>query len=171
MTNYIGELINKIRRQFTLWYIRKGYSFEYISNGEYIFKAVWDCPWYVRPLLIFFSPSVYDVEANGRALVEGFEEGIRRVKTDPMCNAFQANLNGIDIEPKNCPICGGEVMTWNLYATSRGLDIYYCGCVPCGIHQTTYKNGRNGSIAKWNDFVDRYAEAMDDCKEIIKNNN
>lgn len=45
----------KFRRRFTYWYIKKGYIFGYDEQ----MNAVWKCPWWVRPLLIFFSPSVY----------------------------------------------------------------------------------------------------------------
>ena len=40
-----------IKKRFTMWYIRRGYIF----NPETGFE----CPFWVKPLLIFFSPSVY----------------------------------------------------------------------------------------------------------------
>lgn len=55
-----------LKRRFTLWYIRRGYTFGYDytptapdDDRVIIPKAVWECPWWVKPLLIFFSPSVY----------------------------------------------------------------------------------------------------------------
>ena len=44
-----------IKKRFTKWYVNNGYKFGYDSSSV----AVWRCPWWVKPLLIFFSPSVY----------------------------------------------------------------------------------------------------------------
>lgn len=49
------KIPEKLKVKFTKWYIKKGYKFGYDKNRE----AYWICPWYVRPLLIFFSPSIY----------------------------------------------------------------------------------------------------------------
>lgn len=63
--------MKKIRELFTKWYIKRGYTFGYDYTGVPIHSdelvkipggiptAVWGCPRWVRPLLIFFSPSVY----------------------------------------------------------------------------------------------------------------
>lgn len=85
--------MKKLRKAFTLWYIKRGYTFGYDFSNTPIFgdsvirtpgdipPAVWTCPWWVRPLLIFFSPSVYTMETTGKiigeALARGFEEGFR----------------------------------------------------------------------------------------------
>lgn len=81
--------VTKIKRLFTKWYVKRGYTFRYDFTGiPVIFdgvhtlplgqpKAVFNCPVLVKPLLIFFSPSVYVGEAWGRELIEGFEKGIK----------------------------------------------------------------------------------------------
>lgn len=79
-------MLNGIRRRFTKWYIKRGwtsdYHFIYGEEGEYPAHPVdaeiyFTCPWWVRPLLIFFSPSVYQFETTGRALLDGFVEGMK----------------------------------------------------------------------------------------------
>ena len=62
-----------IEKRFTKWYVKKGYKFGYDSSCV----AVWHCPWWVKPLLIFFSPSVYFVQAYGKLIVDGFMEGLK----------------------------------------------------------------------------------------------
>lgn len=57
----------KIRRRFTLWYISRGYTFDMYTG--------WDCPWWVEPLLLLFSPSVYMYEES-RKLSKAFLEGM-----------------------------------------------------------------------------------------------
>lgn len=66
--------MNKLRRKFTKWYFRKGYNATY----HYIIdNYVFDCPWYVKPLLFLFSPSIYDREI-GKEFARGFWKGIER---------------------------------------------------------------------------------------------
>lgn len=81
--------MRKIRRAFTIWYIKRGYTFGYDFTGVPVYddgfmrtpmgipRAAWTCPMWVRPLLIFFSPSVYGMETYGKAITEGFERGLR----------------------------------------------------------------------------------------------
>jgi hypothetical protein len=61
-----------LRKSFTKWYIRKGYTFGY----EQIFPliTVWNCPWYVKPLLFLFSPSTYFYETT-KIFAENFAKG------------------------------------------------------------------------------------------------
>lgn len=70
--------MNKIRRAFTLWYIKRGYTFEYDFSDVpgSIPKTVWNCPWWVVPLLIFFSPSTYVMETIGKTIVNGLLSGL-----------------------------------------------------------------------------------------------
>ena len=83
--------MHKIRKAFTLWYIKRGYTFGYDISTTFVYRdddpvaiperipnAIWDCPWWVRPLLIFFSPSVYQTETVGKALAEGFAAGLAK---------------------------------------------------------------------------------------------
>lgn len=57
-----GSMMRKIIKRFTVWYVKRGYKFKVTvsKNGEVIEQ--WNCPWWVRPLLIFFSPSTYLLE-------------------------------------------------------------------------------------------------------------
>lgn len=76
-----------IRRAFTKWYADRGYTFRYeipplgnpAATGKFSIDtcAVWDCPWWVRPLLIFFSPSVYVAYKIANEAVGAFEQGLR----------------------------------------------------------------------------------------------
>ena len=61
-----------IKKRFTKWYVKKGYRFGY----DYSNVAVWNCPWWVKPLLIFFSPSVYFMN-YGKLLADGFMKGLK----------------------------------------------------------------------------------------------
>jgi len=49
------KLFRKLQIRFTYWYIRKGYKFTYFIIGH----TAWDCPFWVRPLLVFFDPWIY----------------------------------------------------------------------------------------------------------------
>ena len=85
-----------IKRRFTEWYVKQGYKFGYEFAGvpvidEDLFSILsqmmepyWTCPFWVRPLLIFFSPSIYFMEITGKNFVKyfnkGLEEGIRQLK-------------------------------------------------------------------------------------------
>lgn len=81
-------MISNINERFTKWYIKRGYRFGYDFDGvqvvEYgplkipldIPESQFTCPWWVKPLLIFFSPSVYCVETTGRWFNEGFVRGL-----------------------------------------------------------------------------------------------
>lgn len=78
--------MNKLKHRFTKWYIRKGYTFGYdftdvpVMGDEYIKtpcripKAIWRCPFWVRPLLSLFSPPYL----RGRSVGEGDCEGANK---------------------------------------------------------------------------------------------
>ena len=70
-----------IKKRFTKWYVKKGYKFGYDSLNV----AVWNCPWWVKPLLIFFSPSVYFM-SFGNMFIDGFLDGLK--------NEMEANEDG-----------------------------------------------------------------------------
>lgn len=61
------------KRKFTYWYIKKGYTFRYDKENN----PIWDCPWWVRPLLILFSPSIYTMRKCGEIFCESFRKGIQ----------------------------------------------------------------------------------------------
>lgn len=48
-----------IRKIFTKWYVKKGYTFGYKVENNMSFGTYFDCPIWVRPLLFLFSPSLY----------------------------------------------------------------------------------------------------------------
>ena len=66
-----------MRKRFTKWYFKRGYRFGYKVNTD---VAVWDCPWWVKPLLIFFSPSVYFYEL-GDCVSKEINEGLKQTNT------------------------------------------------------------------------------------------
>lgn len=70
-----------IKRRFTEWYIRKGYRFYYKVrfNGD-IPEARWISPWYIKPLLILFSPTVYFYKMYGNMIVENFMKGMEEAR-------------------------------------------------------------------------------------------
>lgn len=71
-------MLDKLRRKFTKWYVRKGYRFEYNFNGYESWNiptAYWICPNWIKPLLVLFSPSIYQLETDGKALMQGFIDG------------------------------------------------------------------------------------------------
>ena len=84
--------VNKFKRRFTKWYVKRGYTFGYIfrrgqviEDDDNLFRlpcgipeVKFTCPFWVKPLLIFFSPSVYYMEAYGRVMAEAFAEGMRK---------------------------------------------------------------------------------------------
>ena len=83
-------MMKNARIKFTKWYFRKGYTFGYDFNGietiggDDIFpampksmpRAVWNCPWYIKPFLFLFSPSIYDIEKITKTFVNGFLKGL-----------------------------------------------------------------------------------------------
>ena len=64
--------MKNLNRKFTEWYVKRGYEFYYVGM-----ESRFRCPWYIKPLLILFSPSVYFQKAWGEKIVEWFEEGIK----------------------------------------------------------------------------------------------
>ena len=75
---------HNINRKFTYWYIKRGYTFEYDN-----YEPVWHCPWWVRPLLIFFSPSIYLMRKCGDLFCENFRKALKEA-TNSMNEATKA---------------------------------------------------------------------------------
>lgn len=82
-----------VKERFTKWYIRNGYRFYYrfdpaktlYTNDVFKFtdsvpEARFLCPWYIRPLLIFFSPSVYMYEEYGKQIAKSFMKGMEEAE-------------------------------------------------------------------------------------------
>ena len=67
--------MNKLKKRFTKWYVDKGYLFGYDFTDNPT-ESSFVCPIWVRPLLIFFSPSVYLNETYGKIVRDGIREGI-----------------------------------------------------------------------------------------------
>ena len=55
-----------MKERFTRWYVKRGYRFD--GDG-------FECPWYVRPFLFLFSPSIY-VAAVMRRFAEGLYQAV-----------------------------------------------------------------------------------------------
>ena len=79
-------MIKRIRKRFTKWYVKRGYTsgylFIYDEHGEHPTlpvgaKRYFKCPWWVRPLLIFFSPCVYNYETSGYLSYDAFLEEMK----------------------------------------------------------------------------------------------
>ena len=78
-----------MRKRFTKWYFKRGYRFGYNFGPKNYFSddlvdtgvAVWDCPWWVKPLLIFFSPSVYFYEL-GDCVSKEINEGLKQTSSN-----------------------------------------------------------------------------------------
>ena len=91
-----------IKKRFTKWYVKKGYTFGYdfskceTIGGDDIFPpmpltqpvVVWRCPWYIKPFLFLFSPSIYAAEDWGKQVIDGFMAGMQmkmEAKEDGRC--------------------------------------------------------------------------------------
>ena len=68
--------MNKLKERFTKWYVNKGYLFGYDFTDNPT-ESSFVCPIWVRPFLIFFSPSVYLNETYGKIVRDGMREGIK----------------------------------------------------------------------------------------------
>lgn len=68
--------MNKLKKRFTKWYIDKGYLFGYDFTDNPT-ESSFVCPIWVRPFLIFFSPSVYLNETYGKIVRDGMRDGIK----------------------------------------------------------------------------------------------
>lgn len=81
--------MNKFKARFTKWYIKRGYRFIYNFNNVPVYhdgflstpcgmpEILFICPWWVKPFLIFFSPSVYSAETIGKIIADALAEGMR----------------------------------------------------------------------------------------------
>lgn len=49
-------MIAALKRRFTKWYVAKGYGFRF---DPFHMRPIYTFPLWVRPLRVFFSPSVY----------------------------------------------------------------------------------------------------------------
>lgn len=63
-----------IKKRFTMWYIRRGYIFDPETGFE--------CPFWVKPLLIFFSPSVYTHIVYGNFIYKNLVGGLTANKVN-----------------------------------------------------------------------------------------
>ena len=78
-----------IKKRFTKWYVKNGYKFGYDFTDVPVYddgfmktpagvpKAVWHCPWFVKPFLFLFSPSVYAIYAWEKQISDGFVAGMK----------------------------------------------------------------------------------------------
>ena len=83
--------MHKLRRKFTKWYYRKGYKATYLyTTDNYVFS----CPWYVKPLLFLFSPSIYNREI-GEELTRGFWKGIEKIMKENEQSNYETSKSEI----------------------------------------------------------------------------
>ena len=68
--------MNKLKERFTKWYVNKGYLFGYDFTDNPT-ESSFICPVWVRPFLIFFSPSVYLNETYNKIFLDGLREGFK----------------------------------------------------------------------------------------------
>ena len=64
-----------IRKRFTIWYVQRGYTFDPRPNKGCT-DSVFECPFWVKPLLIFFSPSVYTHIVYGNFIYKNLVGGL-----------------------------------------------------------------------------------------------
>ena len=64
-----------IKKRFTIWYVRRGYTFGCTDS-------VFECPFWVKPLLIFFSPSVYTHIVYGNFIYKNLVGGMTANKVN-----------------------------------------------------------------------------------------
>lgn len=66
-------MINKLKNRFTKWYVEHGYQFKYDMKTDSV-KAMCECPIWVKPLLIFFSPSVYMIQITEKNIAKNLSK-------------------------------------------------------------------------------------------------
>ena len=64
-----------IRKRFTIWYVQQGYTFDPRPDKGST-DSVFECPFWVKPLLIFFSPSVYTHIVYGNFIYKNLVKGL-----------------------------------------------------------------------------------------------
>ena len=92
--------MRKLRRKFTKWYYRKGYKATYLYTVD---NYVFSCPWYVKPLLFLFSPSIYNREI-GKKFTREFWKGIGRSMKENKQSNYETSKSEISItatDPKD----------------------------------------------------------------------
>ena len=78
-----------MHERFTRWYVKRGYTFS-VKDG----RPVYGCPWWVRPFTFLISPSVYYINAFGKALADAFNATlIQSVERLNRMNRINTELN------------------------------------------------------------------------------
>lgn len=81
----------KLRKKFTKWYVKRGYSIATYYNGRGSFSYAPKCPWWVKPFAKYLlSPGVFHYEHAKQcaaSLSKGFLKGLRSagVTVDETC--------------------------------------------------------------------------------------
>ena len=91
--------MNKLKEHFTKWYVNKGYLFGYDFTDNPT-ESSFICPIWVRPFLIFFSPSVYLNETYDKIFLDGLREG------------FKAGEEALDIVDEFEEALGAKLQPW-----------------------------------------------------------
>lgn len=110
-----------IKKRFTIWYVRRGYIFDPETGFE--------CPFWVKPLLIFFSPSVYTHIVFGEWVYKNLMAGMKGVKmvikdheNCQKCMWYLANNCNDYPNCGACPNCNG---TCNCLKIKNGEECFY----------------------------------------------
>lgn len=79
-------MITSIKRKFTEWYVKKGYTFwnDFSGTKAGAPKSYFGCPIWVKPFLFLFSLSVYQIKAIGDVMIKGFLEGLNKSTVSPI---------------------------------------------------------------------------------------
>lgn len=73
-------MIAALKIRFTKWYVAKGYRYGFQFDLFHM-RSIYTCPLWVRPLLVFFSPSVYMRELVCKAIVKGLVADIQETES------------------------------------------------------------------------------------------
>ena len=74
-----------IKKRFTIWYVQRGYTFDPRPDKGRT-DSVFECPFWVKPLLIFFSPSVYTYIVFGDFIYKNLVEGMINARMEKFFN-------------------------------------------------------------------------------------
>ena len=74
-----------IKKRFTIWYVQRGYTFD-PRPDKGCTDSVFECPFWVKPLLIFFSPSVYTHIVYGNFIYKNLVKGLMNARMEKLFN-------------------------------------------------------------------------------------
>ena len=117
-----------IKKRFTIWYAQRGYTFDPRPDEEHTGSA-FECPFWVKPLLIFFSPSVYTHIVYGEFIYKSLVEGMKGVKMvikdHENCQKCMWYLDNDCNDYPNCRTCPNCNGTCNCLKIKNGEECFY----------------------------------------------